>query len=183
MEIIKQREVFDRYEPITQVVAWTFSLFFLPMFLLGTISPQVIRLAVPDVAHAGRVAGRVYAWSTAGAIAGTFAAGYLLLSALGMYQTLLAVALVVTLTSLLAAKVWETNTLLYLFSIVIGAALLFLATFAVFRPSPIHPVFDYADVADEFRERTPLPAAETDAVPGGPDTRRAPAGSPVRRGR
>jgi hypothetical protein len=43
----------------------------------------------------------------------------------------------------------------------IGAALLFLATFAVFRASPIHPVFDYADSADQFRERTPLAAAET----------------------
>ena len=61
-------------------MGWTFSLFFLPMFVLGMVSPQVIRLAVPDVAHVGRVAGRVYAWSTAGAIVGTFAAGYVLLS-------------------------------------------------------------------------------------------------------
>ena len=63
------------------------------MFLLGMVSPQVIRLAVPDVAHAGRVAGRVYAWSTAGAIAGTFAAGYVLLSTLGMYRTILGASL------------------------------------------------------------------------------------------
>src|SRR4030095_7341968 len=96
------------------------SLFFLPMFVLGMVSPQVIRLAVPDVAHVGRVAGRVYAWSTAGAIVGTFAAGYVLLSALGMDSTLLLLALILTVTSLLVAKVWESNSMLYLFSIVLG---------------------------------------------------------------
>jgi spermidine synthase/MFS family permease len=107
-------------DPIRQVMVWTFSLFFLPMFVLGMVSPQVIRLAVPDVAHAGRVAGRVYAWSTAGAIVGTFAAGYALLSTLGMYNTILGVSLILTVTSLLVAKVWESNPMLYLFSIVLG---------------------------------------------------------------
>ncbi len=111
---------YSTLDPIVQVMGWTFSLFFLPMFILGMVSPQVIRLAVPDVAHVGRVAGQVYAWSTAGAIVGTFAAGYVLLSALGMYQTLLVVALVLTLTSLLVAKVWDDNTMLYVFSIVLG---------------------------------------------------------------
>ena len=120
-------------------MGWTFSLFFLPMFLLGLVSPQVIRLAVPDVAHAGRVAGRVYAWSTVGAIAGTFAAGYVLLSTLGMYHTIIAASLVLTLTSLLVVNIWKdtraaikadsqavasnvagAGALLYLFSIVLG---------------------------------------------------------------
>src|SRR5262249_61359863 len=118
-ESLKPREVFDYHDPIRQVLGWTFSLFFLPMFLLGMISPQVIRLAVPDLAHIGRVAGRVYAWSTAGAIVGTFAAGYLLLSTIGMSQTVLAVALVLTCTSLMVARVWQSNAMLYLFSIVL----------------------------------------------------------------
>jgi spermidine synthase len=106
--------------PIGQVIISTFSLFFLPMYLLGMISPQVIRLAVPDVAHVGRVAGRVYAWSTTGAIVGTFATGYVLLSTLGMNNTLLAVSLVLVLTSLLVARVWNENLMLYLFSLVLG---------------------------------------------------------------
>ncbi|MBA4189320.1 MAG: hypothetical protein C0467_15090 [Planctomycetaceae bacterium] len=120
VEIVKQRGSFNEYGPISQVLAWSFSLFFIPMYLLGMISPQVIRLAVPDVAHVGRVAGRVYAWSTTGAIVGTFAAGYVLLSSFGMYKTLLTMALILSLTSLLVAKVWDNNTLLYLFSIVLG---------------------------------------------------------------
>jgi MFS family permease len=120
LEIVRQRGMFTDLDPVPQVLAWSFSLFFAPMFILGTVSPQVIRLAVPDVAHVGRVAGRVYAWSTTGAIAGTFAAGYVLLSTLGMYKTLLAASCVLVLTSLLVARVWDNNTLLYLFSIVLG---------------------------------------------------------------
>lgn len=120
MALVTRFKAFHDWGPITQVMGWTFSLFFLPMFALGLVSPQVIRLAVPDVSHAGRVAGRVYAWSTVGAIVGTFAAGYVLLSALGMYQTILAASLVVGGASLLAAKVWDNNPLLYLFSVVLG---------------------------------------------------------------
>ena len=139
MALVTRFQLFETWGPITQVMGWTFSMFFLPMFALGLVSPQVIRLAVPDVAHVGRVAGRVYAWSTCGAIVGTFAAGYVLLSALGMYHTILAVSLVLTLTSLLVVNIWKetqagikaddttaANTaagagaLLYLFSIVLG---------------------------------------------------------------
>lgn len=105
---------------ISQVLVCTFALFFLPMFSLGTVSPQVIRLAVPDVAHVGRVAGRVYAWSTAGAIAGTFAAGYVLVSSLGARGTLLTTAFVIAACSWAAARVWRHNLLLYLFAVVMG---------------------------------------------------------------
>jgi spermidine synthase/MFS family permease len=118
--LLDRNYAFHSLDPIAQVMGWTFSLFFLPMYALGMVSPQVIRLAVPDLAHVGRVAGRVYAWSTVGAIVGTFGAGYVLLSTFGMYQTLLAVALVLTLTSMLVAKVWDDNVLLYAFSIVLG---------------------------------------------------------------
>lgn len=120
LALVTRYGAFDNSDPIMQVVGWTFCLFFLPMFALGTISPQVIRLSVPDVAHVGQVAGRVYAWSTAGAIAGTFVAGYVLLSAIGMNKTILCISLILTLTSLLVTKVWNNNPLLYVFSIVLG---------------------------------------------------------------
>jgi predicted membrane-bound spermidine synthase len=138
MALITRFSPFDEWDPITQVMGWTFALFFLPMFMLGLVSPQVIRLSVPDVSHVGRVAGRVYAWSTAGAIVGTFAAGYFLLSTFGMHHTLLGVALVLTLISLLVVNIWSdareaakggaattgynagAGVLLYLFAIVLG---------------------------------------------------------------
>lgn len=120
LSLLTRYELFTTWEPIAQVVMWTFTLFFLPMFMLGLVSPQVIRLAVPDVSHVGRVAGRVYAWSTVGAIVGTFVTGYFLLSAIGMNGTILVVGLILIGTSLLVAKVWEHNLLLYLFSIALG---------------------------------------------------------------
>jgi spermidine synthase len=87
--VVASRRWFADLDLVPQVLAWTFALFFLPSLLLGTISPQVIRLAVPDVASVGRTAGRVYAWSTAGAIAGTFATGYVLISTFGVLATIL----------------------------------------------------------------------------------------------
>lgn len=119
--ILSNRE-FKLYTLIEQVLVWTFCLFFLPMFALGMISPQVIRLAVPDVGNAGRVAGRVYAWSTAGAIVGTFAAGYVLISLLTVKGTLIAITFVLAGTSLRIARVWKHNLLLYGLAIVMGGA-------------------------------------------------------------
>lgn len=120
--LFTDRDWFESYSLIGQVMGWTFLMFFLPMFLLGTISPQVIRIAVPDTAHVGRVAGRVYAWSTAGAILGTFAAGYLLISLFGVRGTLIAVTFVLGLVSLGIAPVWKNNLLLYAMAITFGGA-------------------------------------------------------------
>jgi spermidine synthase/MFS family permease len=118
--LVNEFSPFADWEPMYQVLGWTFSLFFLPMFILGMVSPQVIRLAMPDVAQAGRVAGRIYAWSTGGAIAGTFATGYVLLSQFGATMTLLGVAATLTLTSVLIMRIWEHSVLLYFASLVIG---------------------------------------------------------------
>ncbi len=43
-----------------------------PVTLLGCISPFAIRLAVTDVAEAGRISGRIYAISTWGSLLGTY---------------------------------------------------------------------------------------------------------------
>ena len=118
--LVNEFSAFVDWEPMYQVLGWTFSLFFLPMFILGMVSPQVIRLAMPDVAQAGRVAGRIYAWSTGGAIAGTFATGYVLLSQFGATTTLLGVAATLTLTSVLIMRIWEHSVLLYFASLVVG---------------------------------------------------------------
>ncbi len=108
---------------IGSVLALTFVLFFLPMTLLGTISPQVIRLCVWDVPSAGQTAGRIYAVSTAGAIAGTFAAGYLLIAALGMKGTVLLVAALPCVAAATLVRVWKQPAMLYAMSVVGGALL------------------------------------------------------------
>jgi len=122
MVLFTRFDLFESYSLAGKVLGHTFLMFFLPMFALGTISPQVIRLAVPDAAHAGRVAGRVYAWSTAGAILGTFAAGYFLISTFTVRGTLILITFVLAGTSLAIAPIWRHNVLLYVIAIVLGGA-------------------------------------------------------------
>lgn len=105
---------------IATVLGWTFAVFFPPMFALGTVSPQVVRLAATDLAHAGRTAGRVYAVSTAGAIAGTLVTGFALVSAVGMYRTVLLAAALAGLAAVLAGRVWRSGPQLYLLSVAGG---------------------------------------------------------------
>ena len=64
-------------------------LFSLPVTLLGTVSPFVIRLAVRDVASSGRIAGRVYAVSTLGSILGAFLPVLLTIPQIGTMRTFL----------------------------------------------------------------------------------------------
>ncbi|HEX3292772.1 MAG TPA: fused MFS/spermidine synthase [Solirubrobacterales bacterium] len=64
-----------------------------PIVLLGACSPWAIRLATPDVDHAGRTAGRLYAVSTAGSLVGTMSAALLLIPFLGTQRTFLVFAL------------------------------------------------------------------------------------------
>lgn len=95
-------------------------LFFVPVLLLGTISPQVTRLAVTDLRSAGQVAGRIYAWSTAGAILGTFVTGWLLISLLGVNMLIFLAGLGLIGLALLAGRFWR-NPLALALSLVIAA--------------------------------------------------------------
>jgi spermidine synthase len=101
------------FDLVSQILLTTFSLFFLPMFLLGTISPQLIRLAVADLSDSGQTAGRVYAWSTAGAIVGTLATGYLLISTFGVLRTLFLTAIIPALASVLVVSPRQQPRMLY----------------------------------------------------------------------
>ncbi len=57
----------------------------LPCVILGTVPPVLARLAVRDLEHTGRTVGRIYAAGALGSIAGTFAAGFLLISWFGTH--------------------------------------------------------------------------------------------------
>ena len=58
-------------------------LFLLPSVLLGAISPVVAKMALDKGLPAGETIGDIYAWGAAGSIAGTFAAGFYLIAAIG----------------------------------------------------------------------------------------------------
>src|SRR5439155_18763949 len=106
-----------------RIVLWAAILFFAPMFMLGTISPQVTRLAVGEWEHAGRIAGRVYAWSCAGAIVGTFATGYLLISHLGVFMLIFCISIALILLSVVVGRSWDRPAELVISAVIAGAAL------------------------------------------------------------
>jgi spermidine synthase len=65
----------------------------IPVVLLGACSPWAIRLAVPDVEHSGRTAGRLYAVSTVGSLFGTMLAALVTIPFIGTQRTFLTFAL------------------------------------------------------------------------------------------
>jgi spermidine synthase len=82
-------------------------LFAPPVVLLGMAAPFAIRLAVADVAVAGTVAGRLYALSTLGSIAGVFVPAIVTIEAFGTQRTLVGTAVVVALGgSVLLRRRW-----------------------------------------------------------------------------
>lgn len=70
------------------------------LFLLGGVSPYVIRIAARNWTRLGRTVGTFYALSTAGSLAGTLATGYFLIAYLGVSMAFFACgALLVTLAA------------------------------------------------------------------------------------
>ena len=55
---------------------------------LGFVTPYAVRLKMQAVSDAGKTVGRLYALSTVGSIAGTFAAGFVLIPFVGSVRTL-----------------------------------------------------------------------------------------------
>jgi spermidine synthase len=78
----------------------TMAMFALPVTALGAVSPWAIRLAIRNIAEAGAVAGRLYALSTLGSIAGTFLPVLVLIPWIGTRRTLLVAAVVLALAAL-----------------------------------------------------------------------------------
>ncbi len=64
----------------------------IPVMLLGACAPYAIRLAVTDVEHSGRTAGRLYAISTAGSLLGTMLTALVLIPFAGTQRTFLGFA-------------------------------------------------------------------------------------------
>ena len=78
-------------------------IFFLPSFVLGMVSPMVVKLALANLEHSGHTVGTIYASSTVGSIVGTFTTGFWLISQLGTRRIVWLVAGILLLTGLLIA--------------------------------------------------------------------------------
>ncbi|MDZ4806614.1 MAG: fused MFS/spermidine synthase [Candidatus Eisenbacteria bacterium] len=73
----------------TAVLLGSIGLFFLPLFLLGMVSPYAIRLRLTRVEDAGRTAGDLYAISTLASVAGALLTGFVLIPELGVSRLIL----------------------------------------------------------------------------------------------
>ena len=71
------------------------ALFAIPVTALGASAPFLVRLALGSVEEAGRVAGRLYALSTAGSLLGTFLSALVTIPWIGTQRTILATAALV----------------------------------------------------------------------------------------
>ncbi len=101
---------------LDRVVAWnpgprlnplvaTVALFGIPAVVLGTVSPIAVKLRARSLEHLGRTAGRLFAVSTAGSIAGTFATAFFLIPELGTDQLLASAAVALMLAAAAVALV------------------------------------------------------------------------------
>jgi spermidine synthase len=73
---------------------WIFLLLIIPSFLFGAAFPLAARLLYQSVQETGKATGRIYAWNTVGAVAGSLLAGFLFLPWIGMESTLYMAAIV-----------------------------------------------------------------------------------------
>ncbi len=75
-------------------------LFLVPITLLGCVSPWAIRLAVHGVGDAGRTAGKLYALSTLGSLAGAYLPVLVLIPTIGTDRTFVTLSVILLLVSL-----------------------------------------------------------------------------------
>jgi hypothetical protein len=77
----------------TTTTTLTILAFFAPAAVLSAVTPAVIKIQLADLEETGRVVGRLSALSTAGAIVGTFATGFILVAAFPTRPVIRATAL------------------------------------------------------------------------------------------
>ena len=76
-----------------RVLLLSLAAFFAPAAVLSAVTPTVVKLQLRDLAVTGQVVGRLSAQATAGAIAGTFLAGFVLVEAVATTSSILAIGL------------------------------------------------------------------------------------------
>jgi spermidine synthase len=127
LEAIVRWDPGPRLNPLVAAVA----LFGLPSVVFASVTPIAVRLSARSLATVGRTSGRLFAISTAGSIAGTFATAFLLIPEFGTNQ-LLGQAAAVMLAAVALFSL--TERLLVVGAVAVVAAVG--ATFASFELAP-----------------------------------------------
>lgn len=93
LRVLSQPILDAGFGAIGGITALTAAVFFAPSLFVGVVSPVLTKLALDDAPDKpGRVVGQMYALGALGSIAGTLAAGFLLIAWLGSAATILIVA-------------------------------------------------------------------------------------------
>ncbi len=127
-----------------RIFAVTAIIFFVPGCVLGTISPVVVRLTLQSLNKAGNVIGKIYAFSTLGAIIGTFATGFLLISWMGTRNIIFTMGIILILTSLFSGRLFQRKAAVTGFIIVCAALLTPLYNYA-YRITLVDPHYYYKE--------------------------------------
>lgn len=83
LRYVSSNQGWDGY--VIKVLTMTFAVMGLPVVILGSIFPYLIKLAEPHADNTGRVVGRMVAINTVGAMAGSATAGFIILEYLGLW--------------------------------------------------------------------------------------------------
>jgi spermidine synthase len=94
---------------VPKIVFLTTVIFFLPCCLLGMVSPLVVKLTLKDIKDTGSTIGTIYAFSSLGSIAGTFATGFYLISMMGTHYIVALVGLTLVLMAILLGRLGSTT--------------------------------------------------------------------------
>lgn len=135
---------------MVRILLITTIVFFIPACVLGMISPVVVKLALNNLSKTGNVVGKIYAFSTLGAILGTFATGFFLVSWMGTRNILMTMGIILILSGLIFGGFLERKRGVAFFSLFM--AIIFLVVplagfygYAALRPdeipistSPVH---------------------------------------------
>lgn len=92
-----------------RILIVTTIIFFIPSCILGMISPVVVKLALQGLEKAGGIVGKIYAFSTLGAIIGTFITGFFLISFMGTRNIILFMGVILIISGLLINPIFKTK--------------------------------------------------------------------------
>lgn len=98
-------------------------IFFIPGCILGTVSPVVVKLTLQNLDRTGNVIGKIYAFSTLGAIVGTFATGFYFISWMGTRNIIMTMGVILMLTAVLRGSLFRTKRAIAVFVLAAGLAL------------------------------------------------------------
>lgn len=131
---------------MAMILLVTAIIFFIPACVLGTISPVAVRLTLKNLSRTGDTIGKMYAFSTLGAIAGTFAAGFFLVGTVDMRAIIFFTGVLLILMAALTGGLLRPMKVLIVF-LIAAIPSLFVLYMLVYSVSPFPGAHLYKESA------------------------------------